>query len=267
MDRRTVLRIGLLGGGRVRGRTIARGVRSWRPARIRPDRCGEHCADHGCRPVDAVVAPRQLRAGHARGRGLRPRTSRERSRPSSPASTCATARTPSRAGRRTGSSATAWCTASCSSDGKANWYRNRYVHTTLLAAGGGLTAKGAPGGASSQSNVSVVHHGGKLLTLGEVGLPVRAPRRRPVDGRRLRLRRAARRQHDRAPEDRSRDRARCTSSATASPSRTSRTTSPIATARWSSSQPVAGEGVDDDPRLRDHRPRRRSSGSCRSCST
>jgi carotenoid cleavage dioxygenase-like enzyme len=56
-------------------------------------------------------------------------------------------------------------------DGKATWYRNRYVHTTLLAAGGGLTAKGAPGGASGLSNVSVVHHAGKLLTLGEVGFP------------------------------------------------------------------------------------------------
>jgi carotenoid cleavage dioxygenase len=55
--------------------------------------------------------------------------------------------------------------------GKATWYRNRYVQTTLLAAGGGLTATGAPGGASGLSNVSVVHHAGKLLTLGEVGLP------------------------------------------------------------------------------------------------
>ncbi|HVJ99020.1 MAG TPA: carotenoid oxygenase family protein [Acidimicrobiia bacterium] len=56
-------------------------------------------------------------------------------------------------------------------DGKATWYRNRYVDTALLAAGGGLTASGAPGGAAGLSNVSVVHHAGKLLTLGEVGLP------------------------------------------------------------------------------------------------
>ncbi len=55
--------------------------------------------------------------------------------------------------------------------GKATWYRNRYVQTSLLAAGGGLTAKGAPGGAAGLSNVSVVHHAGKLLTLGEVGFP------------------------------------------------------------------------------------------------
>jgi carotenoid cleavage dioxygenase-like enzyme len=55
--------------------------------------------------------------------------------------------------------------------GRATWYRNRYVATTLLAAGGGLTAAGAPGGASGLSNVSVVHHAGKLLTLGEVGWP------------------------------------------------------------------------------------------------
>jgi carotenoid cleavage dioxygenase-like enzyme len=55
--------------------------------------------------------------------------------------------------------------------GKATWYRNRYVQTSLLAAGGGLTAKGAPGGAAGLSNVSLVHHAGKLLTLGEVGFP------------------------------------------------------------------------------------------------
>ena len=101
--------------------------------------------------------------------------------------------------------------------------------TTLLAAGGGLTATGAPGGAAGLSNVSIVHHGGKLLTLGEVGLPYElAPRDLSTvgaydyDGQ-------LHGQHDRAPEDRSRNRATCTSSATTSPSRTSRTTSPIAT--------------------------------------
>ena len=56
-------------------------------------------------------------------------------------------------------------------NGKASWYRNRYVHTALLAKGGGLTAAGAPGGTAGLSNVSVVHHAGRLLTLGEVGLP------------------------------------------------------------------------------------------------
>jgi carotenoid cleavage dioxygenase len=56
-------------------------------------------------------------------------------------------------------------------DGKAAWYRNRYVQTALLAAGGGLAAAGAPGGAASLSNVSLVHHAGRLLSLGEVGLP------------------------------------------------------------------------------------------------
>lgn len=43
--------------------------------------------------------------------------------------------------------------------------------TSLYEAGGGLAAAGAPGGASSLSNVSVIHHGGKLLSLGDVGLP------------------------------------------------------------------------------------------------
>jgi len=54
--------------------------------------------------------------------------------------------------------------------GRAAWYRNRYVDTALLQGGGGLGAS-APGGASSLSNVSVVHHAGRLLSLGEVGLP------------------------------------------------------------------------------------------------
>jgi len=55
--------------------------------------------------------------------------------------------------------------------GRARWYRNRYVRTALWAAGGGLGASGAPGGAAGLSNVSVLHHGGTLLSLGEVGLP------------------------------------------------------------------------------------------------
>ncbi len=55
--------------------------------------------------------------------------------------------------------------------GSASWYRNRYVKTALYDLGGGLAAAGAPGGASSLSNVSMIHHAGKLLSLGEVGLP------------------------------------------------------------------------------------------------
>jgi hypothetical protein len=55
-------------------------------------------------------------------------------------------------------------------DGKALWYRNRYVETGFWRNGGGLGA-GPPGGASSLSNVSVGPHAGRLLSLGEVGLP------------------------------------------------------------------------------------------------
>ena len=55
-------------------------------------------------------------------------------------------------------------------DGKALWYRNRYVETGLWRNGGGLGA-GAPGGASSLSNVSVGPFAGQLLSLGEVGAP------------------------------------------------------------------------------------------------
>jgi carotenoid cleavage dioxygenase len=39
--------------------------------------------------------------------------------------------------------------------------------TTGILTGGG----GAPGGANNQSNVALVHHGGRLLSLGEVGFP------------------------------------------------------------------------------------------------
>lgn len=54
----------------------------------------------------------------------------------------------------------------------ALWYRNRYVDTPLYRSGEGvLGTGGAPGGANNQSNVSVFHHGGRLLTSGEIGLP------------------------------------------------------------------------------------------------
>ena len=57
-------------------------------------------------------------------------------------------------------------------DGEALWYRNRYVQTPLQQAGKGLMDfGGVPGGANNQSNVSVIHHAGKLLALGETGWP------------------------------------------------------------------------------------------------
>jgi carotenoid cleavage dioxygenase-like enzyme len=51
--------------------------------------------------------------------------------------------------------------------GRAQWYRNRYIQTPQLAG----TASGIPGGANTASNVSLVHHADKLLSLGEVGFP------------------------------------------------------------------------------------------------
>ncbi|MCB1000802.1 MAG: carotenoid oxygenase family protein [Acidimicrobiales bacterium] len=54
--------------------------------------------------------------------------------------------------------------------GEAVWYRNRYVRTPLYDGGLGF-GQGAPGGASNQSNVSAIWHGGRLLTSGEVGFP------------------------------------------------------------------------------------------------
>ena len=54
--------------------------------------------------------------------------------------------------------------------GKAAWYRNRYVHTSLYDAGTGFGGA-PPGGGSNQANVSVISHAGRLLTSGEVGFP------------------------------------------------------------------------------------------------
>ena len=53
--------------------------------------------------------------------------------------------------------------------GKAVWYRNRWVRTPLMEAGTGF--EDIPGGTNNQSNVAVVHHADRLLTLGEVGWP------------------------------------------------------------------------------------------------
>jgi carotenoid cleavage dioxygenase len=56
--------------------------------------------------------------------------------------------------------------------GKASWYRNRYVKTPIHDAGRDLLDfGGVPGQANNQSNVALVHHAGRLLSLGEVGWP------------------------------------------------------------------------------------------------
>ena len=67
--------------------------------------------------------------------------------------------------------------------GKAVWYRNRWVRTPLMEAGHRLR-RSIPGGTNNQSNVAVVHHAGRLLTLGEVGWPYELRDRGPVDRRR-----------------------------------------------------------------------------------
>lgn len=54
-------------------------------------------------------------------------------------------------------------------DGQAQWYRNRYIQTALRDAGTDDLTPTDP--VSSFSNVSQVYHAGKLLTLGEIGLP------------------------------------------------------------------------------------------------
>lgn len=54
--------------------------------------------------------------------------------------------------------------------GRARWYRNRYVRTPLYEASAGF-GEGPPGGTTTQSNVSAIRFGDRLLTSGEVGLP------------------------------------------------------------------------------------------------
>ena len=55
-------------------------------------------------------------------------------------------------------------------NGEAKWYRNRYVQTPFLY-GESSNFKTAMDPAANQSNVSAIYHGGKLLSLGEAGLP------------------------------------------------------------------------------------------------
>jgi carotenoid cleavage dioxygenase-like enzyme len=54
--------------------------------------------------------------------------------------------------------------------GRATSYRNRYVRTPLYDASSGF-GEGVPGGEASQSNVSTIWHGGRLLSSGEIGFP------------------------------------------------------------------------------------------------
>ena len=58
------------------------------------------------------------------------------------------------------------------SNNRATSYRNRYVRTPVYEASvAGRAGQGIPGGSNSQSNVSVITHGGRLLSLGEIGWP------------------------------------------------------------------------------------------------
>jgi carotenoid cleavage dioxygenase-like enzyme len=54
--------------------------------------------------------------------------------------------------------------------GRATSYRNRYVRTPLYEASSGF-GEGIPGAEASQSNVSTIWHGGRLLSSGEIGFP------------------------------------------------------------------------------------------------
>lgn len=54
-------------------------------------------------------------------------------------------------------------------DGQALWYRNRYINTALRQ--GGVDDLTPTDPVSSYSNVAPIYHAGKLLTMGEIGLP------------------------------------------------------------------------------------------------
>ena len=56
-------------------------------------------------------------------------------------------------------------------DGKALWYRNRYIRTPLYENNLTTGEAGLPLGGNNQSNVSAIYHAGRLLTSGEVGAP------------------------------------------------------------------------------------------------
>ncbi|WP_085914522.1 MULTISPECIES: carotenoid oxygenase family protein [Pseudonocardia] len=56
-------------------------------------------------------------------------------------------------------------------DGRAEWYRNRWVRTGLLAGRPHFTLDGAPDLAAVPANTHVVPHAGRILALVEAGLP------------------------------------------------------------------------------------------------
>lgn len=56
-------------------------------------------------------------------------------------------------------------------DGRALWYRNRYIRTPFYENGTSFGTSSPPIGGNNQSNVSCVYHAGKLMTSGEVGFP------------------------------------------------------------------------------------------------
>ena len=56
-------------------------------------------------------------------------------------------------------------------NGKALWYRNRYVRTPLYLGDLSFGQGGPPVGGNNQSNVSAIYHAGRLLTSGEIGFP------------------------------------------------------------------------------------------------
>ncbi len=71
------------------------------------------------------------------------------------------------------------------SDGRANWFRSRWVRTTALTEKLPLASSGGPAdvGFYNPSNTSIVAHAGKLLSLCEFGLPYEVNRNLETVGR------------------------------------------------------------------------------------
>ena len=56
-------------------------------------------------------------------------------------------------------------------DGRAEWYRNRWVRSAAVAEELGEPVRGTPGGADFAANTNVLEHAGRTLALVEAGAP------------------------------------------------------------------------------------------------
>ena len=101
-------------------------------------------------------------------------------------------------------------------NGRAQWYRNRYVRTRTLTEGVEFVdANGNVDHSAGVNNTNIVQHAGQVLALVESSFPVEVTRELETVGA-VRLRRPAHHELHRASEAVSASPASCTSSATGS---------------------------------------------------